>query len=101
MNACINPNTASTDDIDSTIATLSEEVADLLFRITGVEATRSEESGAARLVSPLTFPDNIGDGTIVGALFRYRDGVRLDLRIDHNRVFAGQDGRPAAKVFPE
>jgi len=44
---------------------------------------------------PLRFPDGIGLGRVVAQLFRYRDKVRLDIEIVHNRTFARPDGAPS------
>ena len=54
-------------------------------------ACESEDDGFA-FTAPLRFPDGIGIGTVIGKLFRYRERVRLDIEIAHNRVFARPDG---------
>ena len=55
-------------------------------RITVLWPSREEwkRSGAA-----------IGRGTVVVGVFRYRGDLRVDLAIEHNRVFAGRGGEPS------
>jgi hypothetical protein len=73
-------------------------VTDLLKRITHVDpvVTASGEGGTL-ITAALTFPDHIGEGSLVAELFRYRDALRLDIRIDHNRYFALADGAPTER----
>ncbi len=79
--------------LDEYVARLIPAVTDLVRRLTGAEP-RTQRVGAshARLSADLSFPDGIGRGTIVAGVFRYRGAVRVDLAIDHNRVFAGRGG---------
>jgi len=95
MNACMNPNTAAPDDheIAEGIGHLAPTVSDLLYRITNREPVVTHENGI-RMESPFSFPDGIGEGSVVAELFRYRDSIRLDVRIEHNRYFAGAEGAP-------
>lgn len=95
MNACMKPDTAADGKVEESMSQLVPSVASLLQRITAVEPVTSHGESGIRLTSPLTFPDGIGDGAVVAELFRYRDAVRLDIQIDHNRVFALVDGRPS------
>jgi hypothetical protein len=81
------------NELDARVANLVPAVVSLLQRISSVEPTMSNEQGTdVRLTSELSFPDGIGEGTIVAELFTYRDDVRLDLHIEHDRVFAMADG---------
>ncbi len=95
MNACMKQNTtAPTDDeIEDTMNQVVPHVHDLLHRITNTEPVTSKEQGY-RMVSPLRFPDGVGEGWVVAELFRYRHEVRLDIRVDHNRMFAAPSGSP-------
>jgi hypothetical protein len=79
--------------LDEHVARLVPAVTDLVRRLTGAEA-RTQRVGPthARLSADLSFPDGIGRGSIVVGVFRYRGAVRVDLAIDHNRVFAGRGG---------
>jgi len=38
------------------------------------------------------FPDGIGRGEVVARVFRYRDTVRVDIELEHNRMLAKPDG---------
>ena len=81
------------NELDARVANLVPAVVSLLQRISSVDPTVSNEQGTdVRFTSELSFPDGIGEGTIVAELFIYRDDVRLDLNIEHNRVFATADG---------
>jgi len=79
--------------LDEHVARLVPAVTDLVRRLTGAEA-RTQRVGPthARLSADLSFPDGIGRGAIVAGVFRYRGSLRVDLTIDHNRVFAGRGG---------
>jgi hypothetical protein len=99
MTGCLDPKTSlPAGAIQETIHALVPALSSLLTRITNVEATvsQSEEFGV-RLASPLTFPDGIGEGAAVAELFRYRDKVRLDIHVEHNRFFALADGGPSER----
>jgi len=95
MNACMKHNTTAPTDheIEDTMNGLVPHVHDLLHRITNTEPAKSREQGY-RIVSPLRFPDGVGEGWVVAELFRYRHEVRLDIRVDHNRMFADPVGAP-------
>lgn len=95
MNACSNPNTATTDGpLESSLSGLHPQVGDLVARVANVDPTMTYQESGIRLTSPLVFPDGIGEGAVTAELFRYRDAVRLDIRIEHNRVFAAPTGEP-------
>lgn len=82
--------------LDQAVARLVPAVTDLVRRVTGAEprATRASASHA-RVTADITFPDGIGCGSVVVGVFRYRGAVRMDLVIEHNRVFAGRGGAPS------
>lgn len=96
MTGCQNSNAAV--PVDAGVTNLTSAVGDLLHRITKVEpiVTRLEGAGV-KLVSPLSFPDGIGKGDIVAKLFPYRAALRLDLYVDHNRMFARADGTASGR----
>ena len=83
-------------DLDEALGNLVPEVEDLLRRVCHVEpsaSARSEKS--VDLEAPISYPDGVGSGFVKAELFLYRDAVRLDIRVDHNRVFAKASGRPS------
>jgi len=90
MTGCKDSDTAlPVSDIDARLGNLVPEVVSLLQRITSVEPAVTYETGTdMKFISELSFPDGIGEGEIAAELFLYRDAVRLDLHIEHNRVFA-------------
>lgn len=78
-----------------TVDRLVPAVEELLERIVPESVlTCLEEVAGYRFTAGLTFPDGVGQGVVVARLFRYRDGVRLDLELQHNRVFADRAGAP-------
>ena len=83
-------------ELDETIEKLLPAVESLMQALAPNEgvACESEDNGHAFTV-PLRFPDGIGTGTVVAKLFRYRERVRLDIEIAHNRVFAKTGGGPS------
>jgi len=68
--------------------------AELLQRLSGQEPAVSclEDLG---IVASTTypFPDGIGRGELIAMIFSYRGKLRLDIRLEHNRVFASRFGR--------
>lgn len=82
--------------LDEVVARLVPAVSDLVRRITGggARALRMGPSHA-RVSGDLLFPDGVGRGTVVVGVFRYRGDLRVDLAIEHNRVFAGRGGEPS------
>jgi hypothetical protein len=71
-------------------------VAQLLEHAVGGATPVSENDGhEQRFVVPLRFPDGVGRGAVLAKLFPYRDRLRLDIEVTHNRVFAGRDGLPS------
>ena len=95
MTGCKDSNTALPDsELDARMGDLVPAVVSLLQRITSIEpAVTCDQETGAKFTSALSFPDGIGEGEIVAKLFLYRDAVRLDLHIEHNRSFATADGR--------
>ena len=80
-------------ELEETIESLVPAVEDLLQRITGAASASSGGEGTDLEISaPLRFPDGIGHGRVVASLFRWRDTVRLDIEIVHNRTFVTPRG---------
>lgn len=80
-------------ELEETIESLVPTVEDVLQRITGAAPVRIDVDGTyQRIAAPLRFPDGIGQGQVVVSLFRWRDAVRLDIEIEHNRVFVTPKG---------
>ncbi|MDH3457692.1 MAG: hypothetical protein OER90_12715 [Gemmatimonadota bacterium] len=96
-NGCVESGSyLSAQQLGETVEALAPAVAVLLQRIAPTEVVSTESGGTGyRFVLPLSFPDGIGHGTVVARLFRYRDSVRLDVEIVHNRRFAKADGSPS------
>ncbi len=96
MTGCKDSNTAISDsELDARMGNLVPAVVSLLQRLASADPTVTNEDGGGsgvRVTSPLSFPDGIGEGSIVCEVFIYRGAVRLDLQIDHNRKFAVADG---------
>ena len=83
-------------ELDETIASLTAQVEAMLQPIAPDQAvSRESEEGGCRFAIPLRFPDGIGNGVVVARLFRYRDSVRLDVEIVHDRMLARPDGTPS------
>jgi hypothetical protein len=97
MNALTNPKAAQiAAELESDIGVLVPALDNLLCRVAGGEASVAEfERTSIRLVAALSFPDGVGHGGVVATLFHYRDQIRLDVEIEHNRMFARQDGTPS------
>jgi hypothetical protein len=96
-NGCIESGSfLSTERLGETVESLAPAVAALLQRIAPTEVVATESDAAGyRFVLPVRFPDGIGVGTVLARLFRYRDRVRLDVEVVHNRMFAKADGSPS------
>jgi len=82
--------------LDETVEALVPAVSALLERAAAGEAvtTESDDSGH-RFIAPVRFSDGVGRGSIVCKLFRYRDRVRIDVELVHNRMFTRSDGTPS------
>ena len=99
MTGCQDSNaTLSVVEIDGRLESLVPAVVSLLQRITSVKPTVTYTVGTdVKFSSELSFPDGIGEGEIAAELFVYRNAVRLDLHLEHNRVFAMADGNPSER----
>jgi hypothetical protein len=83
-------------ELEETIESLVPGVEAMLQPIAADDVVVRESDGAGhRFVVPLSFPDGIGRGNVVAQLFRYRDTVRLDVEVVHNRVLARPGGGPS------
>jgi len=84
--------------LGETIESLAPQVEAMLQPIAPDEPVTSEsESAGYRFVVPLHFPDGIGVGHVVARLFRYRDTVRVDVEVVHNRMLSKPDGSPSER----
>ena len=82
--------------LDTVFGALIPAVEELVERVTGVESTVIQASAAGvECASGTDFPDGVGRGQLVARLFRYRDAVRVDVKLVHNRSFANRDGTPS------
>jgi len=80
-------------ELEETIENLVPAVEDLLQRITGAAPVGTAGEGTdLEIAAPLRFPDGIGQGKVLASLFRWRDTVRLDIEIVHNRTFVTPRG---------
>jgi hypothetical protein len=97
MTGCNDSNAAApVIELDARLGSLVPAVVSLLQRITSDEpAVTYDGETNVKFTSELSFPDGIGEGEIAAELFVYRDAVRLDLHVEHNRVFATAHGRPS------
>ncbi|MFB3111052.1 MAG: hypothetical protein ACE10G_03365, partial [Gemmatimonadales bacterium] len=97
MTGCQDSNaTLPVVEIDARLESLIPAVVSLLQRNTSVKPTVTYAVGTdVKFSSELSFPDGIGEGEIVAELFVYRNAVRLDLHLEHNRVFATANGGPS------
>ena len=97
MNGCIESGQRLLSErLDETVEAVTPNVLALLQRA-APESTVSAESDERghRLVLPITFPDGIGHGSVVARVFRYREQVRVDIELVHDRMLARPDGRPS------
>ncbi len=85
-------------ELDETIGNLVPAVEGLLQRLTDAVPTVGELEGpGVRVTAPLRFPDGIGKGEVVASLFRWRESVRLDIELAHNRAFTKPDGKASER----
>jgi hypothetical protein len=83
-------------ELDRTIEALGPLVEALLQRLSPGDTVMNEPNDTGiRAEVPLQFPDGVGRGSVVAELFRYRDTVRLDITLEHNRRFIRPDGAPS------
>jgi hypothetical protein len=80
------------------VGILVPKVENLLRRFCHEEllSAADGESGVT-ITAPISFPDGIGNGAVKAELFRYRDSVRLDIHLDHDRMFAKRGGAPSER----
>ncbi len=98
MTGCQDSNaTLPVVEIDARLESFIPAVVSLLQRITSVKPTVTCVGTDVKFSSELSFPDGIGEGEIAVELFVYRDAVRLDLHLEHNRVFATANSRPSGR----
>ncbi len=84
--------------VSEDVGVLVPRVEDLLRRVCHEEPSSvADGENAVNLQAPLSFPDGIGVGAVKAELFRYRDGIRLDIQIGHNRMFAKRNGEPSSR----
>ena len=97
MNALTNPRAAQiAAELETDIGALVPALDDMVSRVSGEDATVAEfDRTSIRLTAPLPFPDGIGHGEVAAHLHRYREEIRVDIGIVHNRVFARPDGSPS------
>jgi hypothetical protein len=85
--------------LDAAAESLVPHVRRLLGALSpGQPVTTSLEDGARVISVPVRFPDGIGAGRINARVFRYRNSVRVDLTVLHNRMIALADGRPTGRA---
>ena len=83
-------------ELEGAIERLVPSVESLVQALSPGEAVaRDAITGGVRYTVPLRFPDGVGQGRVSAQLFRYRDHVRLDVEVAHNRMFARPDGSPS------
>src|SRR5262245_62164254 len=100
MNACLNPKASLIgSELDEELAALVPSVDDLVSRVTGSEPVVTDvQCREVVLASGFAVPDEIERGEVTANLFRYRDDIRLDLRVVHNRMFARPDGQASDRA---
>ncbi len=94
MNGCIESGSSLVyQRLDEGVERLAPAVTALLQRAApdDIVATEAEEFGL-RCIVPVRFPDGVGRGNAVARVFRYRDYLRVDVEVVHNRMFARKDG---------
>lgn len=80
--------------VDEALHRLVPSVVALLRQATGREplGVMRRDLGELRLSAPVTFPDGVGSGELVAAIFAYRGKVRADFVLEHDRVLATPEG---------
>lgn len=80
-------------ELEETVDRLLPVVEEMLQRFSpeDIVTTQPEEFGYEVSV-PFRFSDGVGEARVVASLFRYRDHVRMDLEMRHNRRLARPDG---------
>lgn len=87
-----------TSTVDEALHRVLPSVVALLRQATGREplGVLRRDRGELKLSAQVSFPDGVGSGELVATVFAYRGRVRADFVLDHDRVFATQDGRRTA-----
>lgn len=80
--------------VDQALERVLPAVANLLLRATGNQPHRTvrRDTREVRLGSVVRFPDGVGSGELVAAVFPYRGKVRADIVLEHDRMIATSDG---------
>lgn len=73
------------------------EATSLVRRAASAEPMVTEGEREVRITAPVSFTDGVGRGEIKVVLFPYRGRIRLDLTLEHDRVFARPDGSATSK----
>lgn len=82
--------------LDGTFEALVPALAKVLERAVSGEDVNTESDGKGhRLIAPVRFPDGIGRGSVVAQIFPYRERLRIDIELVHNRCLARSDGSPS------
>ncbi len=99
MHGCMDSNlSVGIRELDEEIRAVSPAVQNLMQRLSDEEPVVAEADGSGVTISvPLRLPDGIGQAEAVAQLFHWREEVRLDIQIVHNRTFAQQDGSPSER----
>jgi hypothetical protein len=83
-------------DLEEALERLGPSVESLVQALSPGEAVSPDTvTGGIKYTIPMRFPDGVGTGNVAAQLFRYRDHLRLDVEIAHNRMFARPDGSPS------
>jgi hypothetical protein len=78
-----------TDPWQEAAERLLPAVVELVRRASRAEpSVQRRDAADLRVRAGLRFPDGIGHGELVADLFRYRNELRLDLRLEHDRMLA-------------
>lgn len=98
MTSCTTPPSVPLVKPELGVERLVPAVTDLLRRVSGSEPiVRSGPSSDTRLSASVSFPDGVGRGEVMVSLFMYRGRPRIDIHLDHNRVFAAPGGLATSK----
>ncbi len=99
MHGCMDSNVSVvSSQLDEAIREILPAVEDLMQRFSDAEPVVAHADGTGVTVSaPLRLPDGIGKAEVVARLFHWREAVRLDIEIVHNRSFAQPDGSPSER----
>lgn len=80
-------------ELEETVERILPLVEELVQRFSPDEIVTTEPEEFGYQVSvPFRFTDGIGEARVVASLFRYRDVVRTDIELRHNRRLAKPDG---------